>query len=350
MSAGVSYRDRRPRMRRFPPGKTPPKRTGDWVLVDDGGKDEGGSDADEGRAWAGAATEPLRGYDAAAASSSRSPEGGDADGADAEGGAGRKGGAGAKAGSHWSSPSAEDPPRVFVNDGSSSWAERAGSSGGAGPPDAAKATAGGAEAPAGRSGARLPKTPVFPFQRPRLTRHQRRIARAPPLVLTSGPNAALPSYELEARAPHEYAVVELGGHQVVVEPGRDMETNRIDAEVGSILRLQRVLLVKRDRDVFLGRPHLATAFVSIVVLEHKLGEVQEVFKFKRKKHYKRYREHRQALTAFRVLDIDVGQEDPLPSLGLSKEQFFEALEQERRERQQDRERQGGEEQGQEIDA
>lgn len=253
----------------------------------------------------------------------------------------------------------DEPARVFVNDGERSWAERAESSreaGSSGVPqgsvdatgarsaalagdEAKEGRLGGGvrcEGGEGRSGARLPKTPVFPFQKPHMTRHQRRIARAPPLVLTAGPNAALPSYELEARAPQEYAVVELSGHQLVMEPGRDMETNRLDAEVGTILRLPRVLMIKRDRDVFLGRPYLETAFVSVVVLEHKLGKVQDVFKFKRKKHYKRYREHRQSLTTFRVLDIDVGQEESLPSLGLSREQFFEAIEKERRE---ERERQ-----------
>ena len=66
----------------------------------------------------------------------------------------------------------------------------------------------------------------------------------------------------------DYAVVELGGSQVIVEVGGVYDTNRLEAEPGSIIKLNRVLLVKSqgNNDLRLGKPYVEEATVEAEVV------------------------------------------------------------------------------------
>ena len=101
-----------------------------------------------------------------------------------------------------------------------------------------------------------------------------------------------------------YAVVEIGGVQLLLEDGRWYSTDRLAASAGSTLALGRVLAVKKDGKFSVGTPYVEGAQVEAVVLEDDaLGDKQVVFKFHSKKHYRRKTGHRQPLTKFMVTKI-----------------------------------------------
>jgi len=101
-----------------------------------------------------------------------------------------------------------------------------------------------------------------------------------------------------------YAVVEIGGVQLLLEEGRWYSTDRLAASAGSTLALGRVLAVKKDGKFSVGTPYVEGAQVEAVVLEDDaLGDKQVVFKFHSKKHYRRKTGHRQPLTKFMVTKI-----------------------------------------------
>ncbi len=100
-----------------------------------------------------------------------------------------------------------------------------------------------------------------------------------------------------------YAVVESGGKQYKVQPGATVEIERLPAEVGSTVELDRVLLVGDDAALEVGRPTVAGARVLAEVVEQGKGDKIIVFRYKRKVRYRRKTGHRQRLTRLLIKDI-----------------------------------------------
>lgn len=100
-----------------------------------------------------------------------------------------------------------------------------------------------------------------------------------------------------------YAVVELGGHQLIVEEGRWYTVNRLEAEPGSKIQLGRVLALKQGGTFRVGQPYMADVRVEAEVLEELKGPKVIVFKYKPKKHYRRTNGHRQPLTKILITKI-----------------------------------------------
>lgn len=98
-----------------------------------------------------------------------------------------------------------------------------------------------------------------------------------------------------------YAVVSTGGKQLKVEKGAVAVIEKISAEVGETVTLD-VLFVADGESVMVGE-EAAAATVTAEVVEHFKGDKQLVFKFKKRKGYKRTKGHRQELTRVRVTDI-----------------------------------------------
>ena len=100
-----------------------------------------------------------------------------------------------------------------------------------------------------------------------------------------------------------YAVVETGGKQYKVAPGDSVNVETLPGEVGSVVELGRVVcLVDDDHQVIAG-PAAAAAKVKGVITEHGRADKVLVFKFKRKKQYKKTIGHRQNFTRVKVDSI-----------------------------------------------
>ncbi len=100
-----------------------------------------------------------------------------------------------------------------------------------------------------------------------------------------------------------YAVIETGGKQYRVAPGETIEIERLPWDVGSELELHSVVAVSKEPDQMLTGAALADAKVLATIVSHGRGDKVQVFKFKRKKQYKRTTGHRQGYTAVKVTDI-----------------------------------------------
>lgn len=99
-----------------------------------------------------------------------------------------------------------------------------------------------------------------------------------------------------------YAVIETGGKQYRVAPGDTIEVEKLPGPVGTEVELSRVLAVSRD-DRLLTGSELDGARVRATITAQGRGEKIRVFKFKRKKQYKRTIGHRQHLTQLKVTEI-----------------------------------------------
>ena len=96
-----------------------------------------------------------------------------------------------------------------------------------------------------------------------------------------------------------YAIIRAGGKQYRVEQGDVLRLERLEGKVGSKVTLDDVLLVGGD-DLKVGSPKVAGASVEGTVVEQDRGAKIRVFKYKKRKHYRRTRGHRQHVTAVRI--------------------------------------------------
>jgi large subunit ribosomal protein L21 len=101
-----------------------------------------------------------------------------------------------------------------------------------------------------------------------------------------------------------YAVVKSGGKQHKVEAGSLVTVEKLDAAVGETVTFD-VLFVSDGDKIAVGADELASAAVTAEVVEHFKGDKVIVFKFKKRKGYKRTRGHRQNLTTVKVTDISM---------------------------------------------
>ncbi len=97
-----------------------------------------------------------------------------------------------------------------------------------------------------------------------------------------------------------YAIVKTGGKQYRVEKGATLYVEKLDAKAGDTITLGEVLLVGGDGETKLGAPLLSGASVTGTVLEQARDAKIRVFKYKKRKHYRRTKGHRQSYTAVRI--------------------------------------------------
>ncbi len=101
-----------------------------------------------------------------------------------------------------------------------------------------------------------------------------------------------------------YAVVHTGGKQYKVEKGETLRIEKIPGEVGSAVTFDKVLMVADGEDIKVGQPVLENARVSASIIEQDKAKKVLVFKYKRRKRYRRTQGHRQPYTAIRIDGID----------------------------------------------
>ncbi len=101
----------------------------------------------------------------------------------------------------------------------------------------------------------------------------------------------------------EYAIVESGGKQYKVIPGKTIEVDRLAGEVGDKIVLDNVLLVSDGKETKVGQPTLKGAKVETTVVAHLKGPKIVVFKYKPKNRYRVKSGHRQQYTRLKVEGI-----------------------------------------------
>ncbi len=100
-----------------------------------------------------------------------------------------------------------------------------------------------------------------------------------------------------------YAIVDINGIQTKVTPDEVLNVALMTGEPGAKLTFDRVLLVGNGEKISLGQPTVKGASVAVVILEHLRGPKLKIFKFKRRRAYRRRKGHRDELTRIRVTAI-----------------------------------------------
>jgi len=102
-----------------------------------------------------------------------------------------------------------------------------------------------------------------------------------------------------------YAVVSTGGKQYKVQEGETLSVEKLPGEVGSQVSFDRVLMFSDDENISVGKPVIENAVVSAHVIEQGKARKILVFKYKRRKRYRRTQGHRQAFTKVKIDSIEV---------------------------------------------
>ena len=99
-----------------------------------------------------------------------------------------------------------------------------------------------------------------------------------------------------------YAVIQPGGKQYRVEPGKTVLVEKLEGDAGATVTFDQVLLVSSGdgATVTVGKPTVAGASVTGEIVEQTRGEKLVVFKFRLRKNYVRRNGHRQDLTAVKI--------------------------------------------------
>ena len=100
-----------------------------------------------------------------------------------------------------------------------------------------------------------------------------------------------------------YAIIRTGGKQFRAEPGQTIKVPTLKADVGEAVTFDDILVAQTDDGVKVGTPRVEGATVKGEVVEHGKGKKVIVFKWKRRKNYRRKQGHRQKFTAVRIDEI-----------------------------------------------
>ena len=100
-----------------------------------------------------------------------------------------------------------------------------------------------------------------------------------------------------------YAIIKSGDKQFRAEPGRTIRVPSIDAEVGDQVTFDQVLMTGGDDEVVVGSPVVDGASVTGEVVRHGKDRKVIIFKWKRRKNYRKKQGHRQGFTEVRIGEI-----------------------------------------------
>ena len=100
-----------------------------------------------------------------------------------------------------------------------------------------------------------------------------------------------------------YAIIATGGKQYRVEAGDTIYVERLTGEAGGKVTIEDVLLVGDGAAVRVGAPRLSGISVQGTLLEQGRDHKVRVFKYKKRKQYRRTRGHRQSYSALRIDSI-----------------------------------------------
>lgn len=100
-----------------------------------------------------------------------------------------------------------------------------------------------------------------------------------------------------------YVIINSGGKQYKIAEGEILRVEKIDGEVGNQIMFDNVLLLSDGETCQIGKPTLDNVAVHGHIVEQGKGKKVIVFKYKRRKRYRRTQGHRQEYTAVKIDSI-----------------------------------------------
>ncbi len=101
-----------------------------------------------------------------------------------------------------------------------------------------------------------------------------------------------------------YAIIGTGGKQYKVSPGDVLKVEKLPYDEGTEFEFKEVFAFSEDGKIEVGVPKLSNVIVKAKLLEHGKDEKVIVFKYKRKKNYRRMKGHRQPYSKVEILSIE----------------------------------------------
>jgi large subunit ribosomal protein L21 len=101
-----------------------------------------------------------------------------------------------------------------------------------------------------------------------------------------------------------YAIIETGGKQIRVEPGRYYDIELLPIDEQSTHTIDKVLLIHHEDEISIGQPFIEGATVEGTVMQHRRGKKVIVYKMRPKKKTRKKRGHRQEITRFMIDSIN----------------------------------------------
>lgn len=97
-----------------------------------------------------------------------------------------------------------------------------------------------------------------------------------------------------------YAIVNSGGKQYKVEEGDILRVEKLSGSIGNKVEFERVLMISDGENIHVGDPVLENTMVQGHIIEQDKSKKIIVFKYKRRKRYRRKQGHRQMFTAVKI--------------------------------------------------
>ena len=101
-----------------------------------------------------------------------------------------------------------------------------------------------------------------------------------------------------------YTVIQTGGKQYTVAKGEEIKVEKIMGNVGETITFDQVLLTSNGDKIDIGKPFLdGTKVIGRITYQGKNRKIV-VFKYKRRKKYRKKQGHRQRFTLVRIENIE----------------------------------------------
>ena len=100
-----------------------------------------------------------------------------------------------------------------------------------------------------------------------------------------------------------YAVIETGGKQYRVTEGQRIKVEKLAADEGATIDMDKVLMVANGDDIKVGAPYVDGGKVTATIKAHGRGKKVMIIKFRRRKHSRKTQGHRQSYTEIEITGI-----------------------------------------------
>ncbi len=100
-----------------------------------------------------------------------------------------------------------------------------------------------------------------------------------------------------------YAIAEISGKQVILEPGKKIKVPKLNLEEGAEYTADKILYLRKGEDVQIGAPYLENNEIKTTVVAHDREAKVIVYKKKRRKRYDVKKGHRQQYTVIQAEDF-----------------------------------------------
>ena len=100
-----------------------------------------------------------------------------------------------------------------------------------------------------------------------------------------------------------YAVIQTGGKQYRVAEGDTLKVEKIVADTGATVELDKVLMIADGDNVRVGQPYVEGGKITATVNAHGRGKKVQILKFRRRKHHMKHQGHRQWFTELTITGI-----------------------------------------------